>query len=201
MSAKARGTILWDFDGTLARMVRFAVLDVLDSAMLGHGRSAEEIGARLRAGYPWHTPEIPHPALNSPHAWWWHMESVFDRSLADLGLPETAAAALSVRVRERIIDPAAYEVFADAEPALARLRRAGWRHAIVSNRVPELYSVAQAAAQAPALWMVCDSVLMDVVAAERVGLRGILVRAVDPRARRRAEDLGAAADLILTARG
>jgi putative hydrolase of the HAD superfamily len=137
-----------------------------------------------------------------------------------------------VRVRERIIDPAAYEVFPDTEPALARLQDAGWRHAIVSNHVPELeelvsalglrlwfdavhtsasigyekphpriYSVARVAAQAPALWMVGDSVLTDVVGAERVGLRGILVRAEDPRARRRAEDLDTAADLILAAGG
>jgi putative hydrolase of the HAD superfamily len=92
MSAGVQGTILWDFDGTLVRMLRmwrYAVLDVLDSAMPDHGYSAEEIGVRLRAGYPWHTPEIPHPELNSPGAWWRHMESVFARSLADLvGCPQ-----------------------------------------------------------------------------------------------------------------
>jgi putative hydrolase of the HAD superfamily len=233
MSATARGTILWDFDGTLVRMVRrwrYAVLDVLDSAIPGHQYSAEEIGLRLRAGYPWHTPERPHPGLNSPDEWWRYMESVFARSLTGLGLSAAEAVSLSASVRQRIIDPGAYEVYADTRPALARLQQAGWRHAIVSNHVPELdqlvtalglrdwfdavhtsasigyekphraiYSVALAAARAPALWMVGDSFTADVAGAERAGLRGILVRAQDPRAGRQAEDLSVAADIILAA--
>ena len=136
-----RGTVLWDFDGTLVRMVRawrYAVLDVLDCAIPGHQHSAEEIGIRLRVGYPWHTPERPHPELSNPDDWWRYMESVFAHSLADLGLPAAEAVSLSAGVRPRIVDPGAYEVYADAEPALARLREAGWRHAIVSNHVPEL---------------------------------------------------------------
>jgi putative hydrolase of the HAD superfamily len=39
-------------------------------------------------------------------------------------------------------------------------------------------------------WMVVDNVVADVLGAERVGMRGILVRRADPRARRYCPDLG-----------
>ena len=48
------------------------------------------------------------------------------------------AADLAGEVRSTYLDPSAWVVFDDVEPALIRLSAGGWRHVILSNHVPEL---------------------------------------------------------------
>ncbi len=61
--------LIWDFDGTLGyRVGRWS--SALEEAMPGHGFEKERLSARLRSGFPWHAPEVPHPELSSPDAWW-----------------------------------------------------------------------------------------------------------------------------------
>lgn len=55
---------------------------------------------------------------------------------------------------------------------------------------PEIYRIALGLAENPReAWMVGDNVVADVLGAERAGIRGILVRQDDARARRRCADL------------
>ncbi len=135
------GTVLWDFDGTLvsrpsmwcqsvARAVaelaphRAVALDALDTA--------------LKTGFPWHRPDVPHPELCDPEAWWGQVTGRVAEVLTTLGCTLVEARLASLRVRELIVDSTRYEVFADVEPALRRLSDAGWKQAVVSNHIPEL---------------------------------------------------------------
>ena len=61
--------LIWDFDGTLAyREGQWpawtqALMEVLDREIPGHGAALEPLRPFLRAGFPWHSPEIHHPHL------------------------------------------------------------------------------------------------------------------------------------------
>jgi putative hydrolase of the HAD superfamily len=136
-----RGTILWDFDGTLVRSVFMwsrAALAVLDEHVPGHGSALVNLRQGLQADFPWHHPEVAHLELNEPSAWWAHMEPMFARAFVDLGLSPAQAWRLAGFIRAKVVDPVGYVPFAEAAPTLERLRAAGWRHAILSNHVPEL---------------------------------------------------------------
>ena len=61
--------ILWDFDGTLAHrpgMWRGCLVETLDEHAPGHGIDPEELRPFLRTGFPWDSPEVPHPELSTP---------------------------------------------------------------------------------------------------------------------------------------
>jgi putative hydrolase of the HAD superfamily len=111
---------------------------VLDEHLPGHGLALVDVRYGLQADFPWHHPEVAHTELNRPTAWWAHMEPVFARAFANLGVPQAQARRLAGHIRTKVIDPAAYEPLDEAGSTLARLRAAGWRHTILSNHVPEL---------------------------------------------------------------
>lgn len=61
--------IFWDFDGTLAeRPGRWST--ILWSILQEHEPTTpitpKDLGPILRTGYPWHTPDVPHPHLSDP---------------------------------------------------------------------------------------------------------------------------------------
>ena len=52
------------------------------------------------------------------------------------------ATELAELARTRYVDPAVgWQLFDDTVPALDRLGEAGWRHAVLSNHVPELEQI------------------------------------------------------------
>jgi putative hydrolase of the HAD superfamily len=133
--------VLWDFDGTLAwrqGMWSGCALDVLDEHAPGHGVSIERLRTALRGGFPWHAWEQPHPELGEPGAWW----DLVERRIAEAFESVWAggdSARMAGALRERYLDVAvAWALFDDTEPALRALSEQGWRHAVVSNHVPEL---------------------------------------------------------------
>ncbi len=136
-----RGLLLWDFDDTLAyRPGKWggAMMDALDAWRAEHGIAREAVRDQLQSGFPWHAPEVAHPELNEPDAWWAHMHALLARAFVGAGCPPDAAGALAEDARARYLDPASYHLFDDTLAALADLRARGWRHAILSNHVPEL---------------------------------------------------------------
>ncbi|OIV39328.1 hypothetical protein BIV57_00315 [Mangrovactinospora gilvigrisea] len=138
--------LLWDFDGTLGqRPGRWSgtVLEVLDAEYPGHGYQRAQIAAVLSSGFPWHTPDTAHPHLADSRAWWHHLTGVLSEALLRLGLSPSHAQSAARLVPVRYTDPARWEVFADTVPALAELTRQGWRHAVLSNHVPELPRILQ----------------------------------------------------------
>jgi putative hydrolase of the HAD superfamily len=138
----APGAILWDFDGTLAHrpgMWRGCLIEALDEHEAGHGVDAEDVRPFLQDGFPWHRPEVPHPELGEPEAWWHAVELVMARAYERVGIAPARAGELATRARELYIDPTrGWVVFEDTVPVLERLRAAGWRHVSLSNHVPEL---------------------------------------------------------------
>lgn len=129
--------LIWDFDGTLGyRVGRWS--SALEEAMPGHGFEKERLSARLRSGFPWHAPEVPHPELSSPDAWWKALSPVFVRAFEAEGVDPPTARRLAVEVRRAYVDPRHWRLFDDATPALRELSSRGWAHLILSNHAPEL---------------------------------------------------------------
>ncbi len=138
----ARGALLWDFDGTLARrpgMWRGCLLQVLEADDPEHGVSEHLIADALRDGFPWHRPEQPHPHLNDPAGWWAEVEELMARSYRSAGIAPARARELAARAHALYVDHrVGWELYDDAIEVLGQLRREGWRNVILSNHVPEL---------------------------------------------------------------
>ena len=137
--------ILWDFDGTLAHrpgMWSGCLLETLDEHAAGHGVEPDRLGPLLRDGFPWHRPDVEHPELCEPDAWWRHLEALLGRAYEGVGIDHARALELARLVRARYVDSSrGWTLYDDTVPVLQQLRRNGWRHAILSNHVPELPSL------------------------------------------------------------
>jgi putative hydrolase of the HAD superfamily len=139
--------LIWDFDGTLAHRrgeTGWSILlaEALDGEEPGHGHSADTFRPHLREGFPWHRPEVAHPELCEPEAWWASVGQVLARAYEAAGYAPARALELAAAARRLYVDPkVGWELFEDTLPALERLSRAGWTHAILSNHVPELRQI------------------------------------------------------------
>ena len=82
------GALLWDFDGTLAYregMWGGCLVEVLDEHEPGHALCADDFRPSLREGFPWHTPDVAHPELDSPDLWWAPVEALLARAYERAG--------------------------------------------------------------------------------------------------------------------
>jgi putative hydrolase of the HAD superfamily len=218
-----RKYLIWDFDGTLGYrpgqwsgalvqvLRRFAGLEV----------DIETLRPFMRKGFPWHRPDRANPALRDADDWWKALVPIFQEAFVACGLSPEDANSLAGKVRSVYTDVGEWRLYEDTSDVLSELRREGWRHAILSNHVPELPSLIAGlgldslighisnsaetgfekphprafqsmleALEAPGeVWMIGDNIQADVLGAESVGLRAILVRSEDPRALRRAAHL------------
>lgn len=222
--AQPAGVLFWDFDGTLAHrpgMWAGALLAVLQDHDPASTVTREQIAPLLRGRFPWHTPETGHPQLDTPERWWQHVQHLLSQACTGVGFAADLVEALACQARARYLTVADWLVYDDALPILSLLTRLGWRHAIVSNHVPELPALVEGLGLAPFFdtvitsavvgyekphpeiyraaldamgrprraWMIGDNVTADVLGAERAGMRAILVRGDDPRARWACADL------------
>lgn len=141
-------TILWDFDGTLGYrdgMWSGCLVEVLDEQEPGHAWCVDDFRPSLRDGFPWHAPDVPHPELATPDAWWGPVESILAAAYGNVGYDEERSCALAAFARARYVDPThGWRLFDDTLPLLSRLREEGWRHVILSNHVPELDGIVEA---------------------------------------------------------
>ena len=142
MTAEHCAVILWDFDGTLAhrRHGTWAecVLDLLDIHEPDHRLSFTTVFDALATGFPWHTPDRPHPHLADPREWWASVTAVIEAALAAIGLHRDVAHRVAAEVRTAYTAPDAWSLYPAALDVLDTLHDAGWRHVLVSNHVPEL---------------------------------------------------------------
>jgi putative hydrolase of the HAD superfamily len=140
-------TVLWDFDGTLAfreGMWAGCLVEVLDEHEPGHSSCAEDFRSALRDGFPWHTPDRPHPELAAADAWWTPVEALLAGAYRSAGYEAARAAVLAGHARRVFGDPTrSWRLFDDSLPSLERLRVEGWRHVIVSNHIPELPAIVE----------------------------------------------------------
>ncbi len=119
---------------------------MLDRLEPDHGRTHVEFAPWLERGFPWHDWERPHPELVDPDAWWEALQRVLVSACLHAGLDPDRARRTASGARECYVDPAFWQVYEDVRPALESLRDAGWRHAILSNHVPELPELVRALA-------------------------------------------------------
>jgi HAD superfamily hydrolase (TIGR01549 family) len=136
------GIVLWDFDGTLAErpgMWRGCLLEVLHEEEPAVEVDADVFIPALRDRFPWHRPDEAHLELCEADAWWSRIVPLLAEAYEGAGVEPARAVALAELARARYIDPAiGWRLFDDAVPALSLLGEAGWRHAVLSNHVPEL---------------------------------------------------------------
>jgi putative hydrolase of the HAD superfamily len=133
--------ILWDFDGTLGTRAggwTGALLQAIQREAPEVKLEPEQVRPFLQAGFPWHTPEWPHPETGTPLAWWKALDPLFARACQGLGFDPRQAGAIARRVRETYPDPACFRLYEDSLPALERLAGLGWTQVLLTNHVPEL---------------------------------------------------------------
>jgi putative hydrolase of the HAD superfamily len=138
--------VVWDFDGTLAYRVgqwpawTQALLEVLDRKTPGHGIDPELLRSFLSTGFTWHSPEVHHQHLASADAWWGALEPRFAEIFRAAGAEEVGEMASAVR--RAYLDPERWRLYEDALPALEELTYSDWKHALLTNHVPELPEIA-----------------------------------------------------------
>jgi putative hydrolase of the HAD superfamily len=139
--------LIWDFDGTLAHRrgeTGWSILlaEALESEEPGHGHTADVFRPHLRNGFPWHRPDVAHPELCEPEAWWASVRPQLASAYEAAGYDHGRALELADSARRLYVDPGVgWSLFDDTLPVLERLTRAGWTHAILSNHVPELRQI------------------------------------------------------------
>jgi putative hydrolase of the HAD superfamily len=138
--------LIWDFDGTLAYRLggwTGALLEVIRREGQACGATAEQLRPHLQAGFPWHAPEQPHPAVTSADQWWTALDPIFARAFVAIGIEALRAQQMAKQVRQLYPHPARWRLFDDTIPTLNQLSRQGWTHVILSNHVPELPAIIQ----------------------------------------------------------
>lgn len=138
--------LIWDFDGTLAHRRgetgwSLLLAEVLDAEEPGHALSPHSFRPYLRDGFPWHRPEVAHPELCEPDAWWAAVRPVLARAYESAGYPEARALELASAAQRLYVEPAGWTLFDGTVSTLERLAADGWEHAILSNHVPELREI------------------------------------------------------------
>lgn len=139
--------VVFDFDGTLAHrpgMWTQCLLDVLDVRIPDHGVTLEDLRPHLRDGFPWHRPDVLHPELSEPEAWWRALHPLLDGIYSAVGIDERHFSDLRAEVRRHYCDAARFTLYPDTVEALELARAAGAGTVILSNHVPELESIVEA---------------------------------------------------------
>jgi putative hydrolase of the HAD superfamily len=139
-----KGTIWWDFDGTLISrplMWSEAGCRFLDQFAPNHQVAQERLRTALGTG---HFPVTEcHPEL-TPDLWWQAAWRRYSDAFCELGCPQSDGHEAFSTIRADILDARRYSLFDDVVPVLDRLHQRGWRHVIVSNHVPELDAIVDA---------------------------------------------------------
>jgi putative hydrolase of the HAD superfamily len=139
-----RNYLIWDFDGTLAHRLggwAEALLEVIHGEAPTCEVTADQLRPHLQAGFPWHTPQQPHPAITSADQWWNALDHVFARAFTAIGIDALRAQRMAKHVRQVYPHPGRWRLFDDTIPALDQLATQGWSHVILSNHVPELPAI------------------------------------------------------------
>ncbi len=141
---RLRGTIWWDFDGTLVSrplMWSGAARRLVHRAAIACDSLPGPLLEVLDNDMPWHGLNRAHPELSTPELWWARVFATYAEGLSRCGWSHAATQSAFDALRAEIVDARAYSLFEDVVPVLTALREDRWRHVIVSNHVPELTDI------------------------------------------------------------
>jgi putative hydrolase of the HAD superfamily len=134
--------VFWDFDGTLAERPGMWSACLVECLVEVSGGTVDvrrdDLRPFLRTGFPWHQPHRGHEHLDAD-AWWAELEVIFTNALRGVQVAPAVARRAASLMRHRFTAADKWTLFPEAIPSLEALVRAGWRNAILSNHVPELY--------------------------------------------------------------
>ena len=135
-----RGTLIWDFDGTLATRDfswEKAFLTAISSVQPDHSVQAEDVQRVLRQGFPWHLPEDTLVDRIDTSMWWARIEAFFALAFQSLGFADHGPT-LAKMVHQMATSYDDYILIPDAMPTLAKCAEQGWNQVILSNHMPDL---------------------------------------------------------------
>lgn len=135
--------LIWDFDGTLGYRSggwSKACVDVVKDATAVSNVEIDDVRPHLQTGFPWHTPDQPHPEISTADEWWNQLYPVFAEAIEATGVPSEHACELARQVQSTYLQND-WQVFDDTIPTLSRFSSEGWVHLVLSNHVPELESI------------------------------------------------------------
>ncbi|MDL2294887.1 HAD family hydrolase [Ruminococcaceae bacterium OttesenSCG-928-D13] len=158
--------LFWDFHGTLTKpdVVWFDVAMEAAAELAPHRPlTAETLNANLsRNCLPWFTiPDRDARHLTAPGAWWAHSEAEFEKMFQRCGFTHAEAETLAPALREKVLQPARYQLFGDAVLTLKTLKARGYKSYILSNNFPELPEIVTA--------LGLDSLFEQVLVSARIG--------------------------------
>jgi len=128
VSDRVRGTIWWDFDGTLASrplMWSRAARHLLERASIACDDLPRPLLEVLNNDMPWHGPHRAHPELSTPDIWWARVFGIYAAGLSQCGWSHAATPSGFEALRTEILDARAYSLFEDVVPVLTTLREKG----------------------------------------------------------------------------
>jgi putative hydrolase of the HAD superfamily len=146
MKSDATKLLVWDFNGTLGYRDdhwRGAIEDLLTAEEPDFLPLPTQLPAFLRASFPWRRSDQPHGHLDTSEKWWSALEPVFERTFRALGVDPVRADRFARRLREYYRAPHRWHLYPDVLPALDALSAQGWRHALLTNHVPDLPQILQ----------------------------------------------------------
>lgn len=133
---------LWDFDGTLGYRDGgwgAALLEAVRRECADSDLAIADVRPYLQDGFPWHHPDRVRSANQAADEWWSELEPVFESAFIQAaGFSSYQARSIARSVRDVYVDLRYWHLFDDTLECLDTLRAGGWKHAIVSNHVPEL---------------------------------------------------------------
>lgn len=141
MKSDAAKLLVWDFNGTLGYRDdhwRGAIADLLAAEAPEFLPLPAQLPAFLRASFPWRRSDQPHLHLDTAEKWWGALEPVFERTFRTLGVDPVRADRFARRLRDYYRAPHRWHLYPDVLPAFDALSAQGWRHALLTNHVPDL---------------------------------------------------------------
>ncbi|SFU10818.1 putative hydrolase of the HAD superfamily [Pseudovibrio denitrificans] len=128
--------ILWDFDGTIARLPGLwsGTMKVVLKDVYNVVADSEIIKAHFSSGFPWHRPEKLHDALGAEE-WWDNIKPILYQAAHACGVDDDN---LMQHFRNTFLDVKRWEITPNIEDVLQLVKDNGGSNYILSNHVPEL---------------------------------------------------------------
>lgn len=137
--------ILWDFDGTLAYHESGTWEDlfymILSNSKLDGLIDLEKTESALLSSLPWNNSNLKHPVFKSNIAWWDYVYELFIQKIKVNDEEKKIFRSIFEKILNEYIDKKNWHLFYETLMVLRSSKNVGYTNIIVSNHIPELYSL------------------------------------------------------------